>query len=114
MKKKIIGLTLFLAFVTSMGLFSEPKSVKDNNKNQQNTQQKHSARGDFYSGGFEIINIDTLETWREGDFETENRHFSAEQAKQEIRPKLGFPSNSDVRTINGVTYRINWQYVRSK
>jgi Na+-translocating ferredoxin:NAD+ oxidoreductase RnfG subunit len=58
----------------------------------------------------EIVKSDTFETIRAFDmvYTTQYNNVAVYAAKQDIRQRLGFPSNSDTRTVNGVNQRIVW------
>ena len=101
MKKK--GVILFTVFLLSLVFITTVFA-----------QSKQSARGDIYVGYFQIMNLQTLDIYREGSFTTEGRHFSVESAKNEIRGIFGFASGSDTRKINGVDHKIIWTNVRRK
>ena len=103
MKKKDVFLfsVFLLSFVLINAVFAQ-------------STQRQSARGDIYVGYYQIMNMETLDIYRQGSFETEKRHFSVDQAKEEIRGTFGFPSGSDVRKINGVDHKIIWTNVRRK
>jgi hypothetical protein len=59
---------------------------------------------------FQIINAETFEVINEGKLQGSEANYKVEDGfiKNNIRAQLGFPRNSDTRTVNGVTQRIIW------
>jgi hypothetical protein len=58
---------------------------------------------------FQIINLDTYEVITSGTLPVSGSPTAnLQQARGRIRIQLGFPSNWDDRTVNGVRQRIIW------
>jgi hypothetical protein len=59
---------------------------------------------------FQIINADTFEVISQGTLTANLNNTGGNRAaiKRSIRSQLGFPQNSDERTVSGVKQRILW------